>query len=265
MRVCVSSVCWWGDDRSSVLKKAAAAGFEAIELLTFPEEEICKLHGDLRALQPSELRRELADHGLTLAGLHLGAIMTSTEAKCRAMTDYCKRAVGVAAELGCGIIVEGGPDRATEPIEPYMKSLEELVPVFEDSPVRLALENHHRNWLQFIPDYDWVFSRIDSPSVGMTLDTGHFTSAKVDPAEVARIFAERVVHVHVKDHVGTQSVALGEGETDNFAVVAALTEAGYTGYLSQEAEVADHSQADRVAHEGYTYMMRLLEASEDSA
>ncbi|MHC4986111.1 MAG: sugar phosphate isomerase/epimerase family protein [Planctomycetota bacterium] len=212
----MSSVCWWGDDRLSVLKKAAAAGFEAVELMTFPAEEICKLHGDLRNLQASQLASELADHGLVLAGLHLGAIMTATEAKRRAMTDYCKRAVEVAVELGCGIIVEGGPDRAAEPIEPYMKSLEELVPVFEGTPVRLALENHYQNWLQFIPDYDWVFSRITSPSVGMTLDTGHFTSAEVDPAEVARTFSERVFHVHVKDHVGTQSVALGEGETDNF-------------------------------------------------
>ena len=71
MKVCVSSVCWWGDDRLSVLKKAAAAGFEAVELMTFPAEEICKLHGDLRNLQASQLASELADHGLVLAGLVL--------------------------------------------------------------------------------------------------------------------------------------------------------------------------------------------------
>jgi sugar phosphate isomerase/epimerase len=260
MKISASSVCWWKDDRLSVLRKAAAAGFRDVELLTFPEQEICPLHGDLRKVSPSQFRRELADHGLTLAGLHLGAIMTPTEQKRRAMTDYAKRAVEVAVEVGCGIIVEGGPDRATEPIEPFMKSLEELAPVFEETPVRLALENHYRNWLQYMPDYEWVFSRIASPSVGMTLDTGHFTSAKVDPAEVARQFAPRVFHVHVKDHIGTQSVALGEGQTDNFAVVKALKAAGYTGYLSQEVEVADHSKADQAARDGFAYMTRLLRA-----
>ncbi|MCE5326900.1 MAG: sugar phosphate isomerase/epimerase [Planctomycetaceae bacterium] len=260
MKVCVSSVCWWGDDRVSLMKKAAAAGFKAIEILTFPEKEICKLHGDLRQLKSSQLRQELADHGLTLAGLHLGAIMTPTEEKRRAQTDYCKRGLEVAVDLGAAVIVEGGPDRATEPIEPYMKSLEELVPLFEQTPVKLALENHYRNWLQYIPDYDWVFSRITSPSVGMTLDTGHFTSAKVDPIEVARVFGKKVVHVHIKDHIDTQSVALGEGKTDNFGTVRALREAGYDGYLSQEAEVADHSRADQVAHDGFKYMQRLVQA-----
>lgn len=260
MKICASSVCWWHDDRVSMFRKVAAAGFKAVEILTFPEQEICKLHGDLRTLDVRGLKAELADCGLTLAGLHLGAIMTPTEAKRRSMTDYCKRALEVAVETGCPIIVESGPDRATEPVEPFMKSLEELAPLFEKTPVKMALENHYNNWLQFIPDYEWVFNRIASPSVGMTLDTGHFTSAKVDPAEVARVFAKRVFHVHVKDHIGTQSVALGEGQTDNFAVVRELKAAGYDGYLSQEAEVADKSRADQVAHDGYKYMARLLQA-----
>lgn len=259
MKISVSSVCWWNDDRVTLMKKAANAGFRAIEILTFPEPEICKLHGDLRRLPPRQLRSELDDHGLTLAGLHLGAIMTPNESKRRAMTDYCKRAVEVAAELGGRVIVESGPDRATEPIEPFLKSVEELAPVFEASPVKLALENHYRNWLQYIPDYDWLFSRIASPAVGMTLDTGHFTSAGVDPAEVARTFSRRVFHVHIKDHIGTQSVALGEGRTDNVAVVRELKAAGYDGYLSQEAEVQDHSRADQVAHDGFAYMSRLLQ------
>lgn len=260
MKICASSVCWWHDDRVTMFRKVAAAGFRDVEVLAFPEAEICKLHGDVRTLPPAQMKRELADHGLRLCGLHLGAIMTPTEPKRRAMTDYCKRALEFACELGCGVIVESGPDRATEPVEPFMKSLEELAPVFERTPVKLALENHYRNWLQYIPDYDWVFSRIASPSIGMTLDTGHFTSAAVDPAEVARVFSRRVFHVHIKDHVGTQSVALGEGQTDNAAVVRELKAAGYDGYLSQEAEVADRSRADQVAHEGYHYMARLLEA-----
>ena len=260
MKISVSSVCWWRDDRVSVLRKAAGAGFKFVELLTFPDPEICNVHGDLRTVSTSQLRRELSDHDLTPAGLHLGAIMTATEAKRRSMTDYCKRAVEVAVELNCGVIVEGGPDRATEPIEPFMKSLEELVPVFEKTPVRLGLENHYHNWIQYIPDYEWIFSRIGSPSVGMTLDTGHFTSAGVDPVEVAGKFARRVFHVHVKDHVGTQSVALGTGQTDNIGVVRVLKEAGYDGYLSQEIEVADHSKADQAAAEGFTYMTKLLRA-----
>ena len=157
MEICASSVCWWNDDRSSMFRKAAAAGFKNVEVLMFPEAEICDVHGDIRTLAPAQIKKELADANLNIAGLHLGAIMTSTEALRRAMTDYCKRALDFAVELGCTIIVESGPDRATEPVEPYMKSLEELAPLFEKTPVKLALENHYGNWLQYLADYDWFF------------------------------------------------------------------------------------------------------------
>src|SRR5690349_13196132 len=60
MRISASSVCWSRDDRLSVFRKLAAAGFTDVEILAFPEEEICRLHGDLRKLKPSDLRRELA-------------------------------------------------------------------------------------------------------------------------------------------------------------------------------------------------------------
>ena len=90
----------------------------------------------------------------------------------------------------------------------------------------------------------------------MTLDTGHFTSANVDPAQVARTFAGRIFHVHIKDHIGTESVALGEGDTDNFAVVRELKAAGYDGYLSQEIELEDGSKADHAAHVGYAGEIR---------
>ena len=257
MKVAASSICWAHDKRDGVLRKAAQAGFKAVELLTFPPE-IFDLHGNLRELKGADLKRQFADHGLTLAGLHLGAIMTPTEAKRRSLTDYCKRAIEVCVETGCGLIVEGGPDRGVQPVEPFLKSLEELTPLLEQSGVRIGLENHYLNWIQFIQDYEWIFDRIASPAFGITLDTGHFTSAGVDPVEVARRFAPRVYHVHIKDHIGTQSVALGSGQTDNFGVARVLKAAGFTGYFSQELEVADRANADRYAAEGLPYLQRLV-------
>jgi sugar phosphate isomerase/epimerase len=244
------------DDLDGMLRKAAAAGFPAVEVLTFPRE-IWYLHGDLREMAARDLGARVADHGLTLAGLHLGAIMTAPEAKYRALVDYTKRAIDVAAELGAGIVVTGGPDRATEPFDPFLDALETLAPHLAGTPVRLALENHYFNSLQFIEDYDYVFRRVDSPSIGITLDTGHFTSAGVDPAAVAARFTDKIFHVHIKDHIGTQSVALGTGETNNVGMARVLKAAGYTGYLSQELEVADHSTADAVTAAGLGYMQML--------
>jgi len=257
MKIAASSCSWWRDPLDDVLRKAAACGFADVELLTFPPE-ICNLHGNLREMTPAELKKKLAANKLKLAALHLGCIRTHEETLRRSMTDYAKIAIGFARELGCGIIVEGGPDRGVGPFEPFLDSIEELAEACAGSPVRIALENHHGNSIQFIEDYDLIFARVTSRSVGMTLDTGHFTSANVDPVAVARRFTDRVYHVHIKDHIGTQSVALGTGQTDNAGVARVLKAAGYTGYLSQELEVADYENADRYAAEGLQYMKKLL-------
>jgi sugar phosphate isomerase/epimerase len=257
MKIAASSICWAHDRRPAVLQKARDAGFTAIELLTFPPE-IWDLHGNLNLLQPSDLKQELADAGLSLVALHLGAIMTPTEQKRRCLTDYAKRAIEFAQKLDCGLIVEGGPDRASEPFDPFLESLEELLRCVERTPVRIALENHYGNSIQFSEDYDRIFTRFESSHIGMTLDTGHFTSAGVDPVAIARRFAPRVLHVHIKDHIGTRSVPLGSGQTDNFGVARVLKDSGYRGYFSQELEVHDRENADRYAREGRAYLQRLI-------
>jgi sugar phosphate isomerase/epimerase len=162
-------------------------------------------------------------------------------------------------ELGCRVIVGGGPDRASEPLAPFLRSLEELAAALEGTDVKIALENHYRNWIQDIQDYEYIFQHVDHPHIGITLDTGHFTSAGVDSAAVVRRFAGKIVHVHVKDHLGTQSVPLGMGQSDNFAVARELKTIGFTGYLSQELEVAEGIDADQAARDGYGYMTRLCQ------
>jgi len=257
MKIAASSCCWWHDSLDNLLRKAAECGFTGVELLTFPPE-LFNLHGNLREMKPADLARKLDAHGLRLAGLHLGCIRTHDEQLRRLMTDYAKLAVDFAVQLGCEIIVEGGPDRGVGPFEPFLESVQELADACSGAAVKIALENHYGNSIQFIEDYDRIFAAITSPSVGMTLDTGHFTSSRVDPVEVARRFAHRVDHVHVKDHVRTQSVALGTGETDNPGVARVLKAAGYRGYFSQELEVADRANTDRYACEGPEYMKKLI-------
>lgn len=153
MKIAASSCCWWHDSLESAVGKAAAAGFTAFEPLMFPPE-ILELHGNLWKLSGTDLIKLLQNHGMKLAALHLGAIMTSSEKKRRQLTDYAKRAIEVAAETGCNLIVEGGPDRDSEPLEPFYRSLEEIVPFAAAMGVRIALENHHYNWIQYIQDYE---------------------------------------------------------------------------------------------------------------
>jgi len=259
MKIAGSSCSWWHHSLEEAVRLAGEAGFTAFEPLMFPEE-IFSLHGDLRKMSAGQIVRLLGDHGMVLAGLHVAAIPTTPPTRYRACIDYNKRAIEVAGETGCNLVVVGGPDRTTEPFAPFLRALEELEPLVRGTSVRIALENHYGNWIQFIQDYEHIFDYVKSPNIGLTLDTGHFTAAGVDPEAVARRFGvEKVFHVHIKDHQGPHSVPLGMGTTNNFGTARALKELGYTGYLSQEIECGKGPEADRVAAEGIHYMRRLLD------
>lgn len=259
MQIAGSSCSWWHHTLEGAVKLAAEAGFTAFEPLMFPRE-IFPLHGDLRTMDACQLVKLLEDHGMALAALHVAAIPTTPPERYRACIDYVKRAIAVAGETACNLVVVGGPDRASEPFAPFLRALEELEPLVRNTPVKLALENHFGNWIQFIQDYEHIFDFVPSPNIGMTLDTGHFTAAGVDPEAVARRFGiEKIFHVHIKDHMGTRSVPLGSGNTNNVGMARVLKAAGYTGYLSQELEIGEGPEADREAANGIHYMRQLLE------
>jgi protein FrlC len=121
----------------------------------------------------------------------------------------------------------------------------------------VGIENHGR----LINDGDRLaelLDEVDSPILGMTIDTGNFCLAGHSVAETERFVAKlapRTVNVHVKDgrFVGGRFVLLpaGRGDLDLPRLLASLAEAGYTGPVLSEYEGADDydaSTAESVAY-----------------
>lgn len=255
MKISASTICWMYDDRRTALRKAAEAGFEAVEMIIMAPEVASFHNHSLRDTTVCTLAAEYKEFNLKCSGVHIGGL--PTDKRLGGALEYAHAAIDACSGLGAEILVMGGPDRASEPFRAYIEAVESLVPHLEKKSVSLAIENHYMNWVQFIQDYEFIFDFIKSPSVGMTLDTGHFAAAGVNPGEVARKFAPRVFNVHVKDHIGAHSVEMGMGTTDNRSCVVALREAGYGGYLTQELEVA-REISDRAAADGLRYMQILV-------
>ena len=95
--------------------------------------------------------------------------------------------------------------------------------------------------------------------MGITVDTGHFYSAGVDWRPFVHRYAERIYNVHVKDHVGTQSVPLGRGQVDLRGYLEELDAINYQGALAVELEVADPENLPRYCAEAYTYLDKLVQ------
>lgn len=240
MQLAFCSVCLHRHSLDDMLRIASAQGYKALELIAIPTW----IHTDLRAIAPEDLRRKIGDAGMEPIGLYPGGVDTSSEAAAENSVEYIRHTIGVAKEIGVERVIFTGSARDGK-LDAAINAYRSLVPDLEAAGVTLCLENHYQNQLEFPDDYARVFEAIESPHVGMTIDTGHFTSSQVDvPALIAQ-FHDRIRHVHLKDHIGTQSVPIGTGETDNGGILKRLWKLGYRDYISLELEVEDYEHSEK--------------------
>lgn len=247
MQLSFCSVCLDKHPFEEMLRIASGSGYTALELIAIPTW----IHADLASIKPSALQGKIREAGMELVALYPGGVDTSSEDAIESCLAYIRRAIEVAEELGVERLVFTGAD-GHEKHERAIEAYQTLLPDLERAGVRLCLENHYNNQLEYIEDYERLFRKIDSPHVGMTVDTGHFTSSGVDMMALIDRFGDRIGHVHLKDHIGTTSVAIGQGETDNRGVLRKLHSIGYDGYVSLELEVKDYENVERYITEAKT-------------
>lgn len=110
---------------------------------------------------------------------------------------------------------------------------------------------------------DAVARVLAGSTIGLCLDTGHYTLAGGDPVKLVRDHADRIVHAHLKDvslavaeRVRAGEIdyregvrqgmyqALGAGDAHVAEIVAALSEAGYDGWYVLEQDTVVESEDD---------------------
>ncbi|MFH1742711.1 MAG: sugar phosphate isomerase/epimerase family protein [bacterium] len=240
MELAFCSVCLHRHSLDDMLRIASGCGYTALELIAIPTW----IHVDLSNIESNTLQANIKEHGMKLIALYPGGVDTSSDAAIEKCVAYIRKTIDVAAELGVQRLVFTGSER-DDRLDAAIEAYQSLVPALEKSGITLCLENHYKNQLEFPEDYERVFDKIDSPNIGMTIDTGHYTSSKVDVFDLIDRFGQRIGHVHLKDHIGTKSVAIGSGKTDNAGILKRLYSVGYRGYISLELEVEDY---DHIEH-----------------
>ena len=144
-----------------------------------------------------------------------------------------------ARELGCRRVKCTGAARGTQGgLKAVIEVCKELAPAAKELDVLVLLENHARNVLETIEDYEEIFAAIDSPYIVMCCDVAHFWGSGIDPLTVIEKFHARIRHVDLKDNRtrggGHDVVPYGEGITDFKALGEALVARNYQGYLLLE-------------------------------
>ena len=216
--------------------------------------------GLIQWLDTEALLGRMAGAGLeTLTEVWTPPIPTQSEEAAVLGARHVAMSARVTAALGCDRIVQTGGPRREGGIRQTVRGLELLLELLEDVPVRVCLEPHADSQILYQADYDAIFAELDTPQLGITADTGHFHTAGVDWKSLIHKYADRIYNVHLKDHIGAQSVAIGQGEIDLGGLVEVLREIGYDGPLALELEVTDPENLPRYIGEAHTYMTALMD------
>jgi inosose dehydratase len=240
----------------SILADIRDVGFEGVELGgKFPRE-------------PAGLEPLLAKYSLDLiGGWYSGSLLRQDAAAEIAelqphlrLLEAMGSTVFVFAETSNavhgqrGTAMTGTPVLALEHWPTFGRRMTDVADYVHARGMRFAYHHHLGTVVETPRDLEQFFRHTGS-SVGLTLDTGHAALGGIDPVRVIREFPQRVAHVHCKDIRGEvhrevrgsggsfldgvlagMFTVPGDGGLDYGAVMQALADIGYGGWIVIEAE-----------------------------
>jgi inosose dehydratase len=224
------------------LRDIATAGYEGVELFDGNLMQYADSAADFTAL--------LDKGGLSLVGVYSGANFIFADVLPEELWRI-ENAARVGSELGAEfLVVGGGAQRTTAATDADYDNLGAGLDAVVEIAERHGLAaTYHPHLSTIVETPDQVEKILERTSIGLCPDTGHVIAGSGDPAELISRHAARIPYVHLKD-IDTETgsfVPLGEGALDVDGVMAALTAAGYDGWITVELDAWDDPLAGAVA------------------
>lgn len=167
----------------------------------------------------------------------------------------------VVAELGHAVHQQPVPPLTNKPVfddrqwSAMIEGLNTLGRMAAEEDMRLCYHHHMGTGVMIRSEVDRLMNDADPEVVHLLLDTGHIYWAGGDPLELARAYADRIKHVHLKDIrrevmkdctrrnlsflesvVEGVFTVPGDGAIDFKPIFQTLADADYAGWLMVEAE-----------------------------
>jgi len=166
-----------------------------------------------------------------------------------------RAAVELAVDLGVDVInteFNGRPEAAETAEAQFLKSMDELLPIFEREGLQLILEPHPDDFIEDGLDAVNLVRGLNRDWIGFLYCTPHAFHQGHDAATIISAAAEKVRYVHLADawdHTASnglryitnppgnpirvhQHMEMGMGEVDYDAVFASLAEVDFDGVIS---------------------------------
>lgn len=250
-------------------KFIAEVGYKGIEVAPFT---LAPMISDVPAQRRQTLRKQAADHGLQIIGLHwllaktTGLHLTSADpAVRRATAAYLVELGRACADLGGDILVFGSPaqrnlDAATtreQGLDRAAEVLRACLPALAARGVKLCLEPltpKETNFINTCAEGVELIDRVGAPNLLLHQDVKAMLTERDPIPDLIARYASRVGHFHVNDG---NLLGPGMGPTDFTPIFRALVESKYTGWVS--VEVFDYVPGcEKIARESIEYMRATL-------
>ncbi|MCL2304248.1 MAG: sugar phosphate isomerase/epimerase [Planctomycetaceae bacterium] len=232
-------------------------------------------HLSLPVDDPEILRRKMEKYGVKLSQIDAAFPLSGKDGPLFGV-PYVLNAIRYAKLVGCPRVCttdglhkpEGLED--PEAMQLMKRSYEQIVEVAEQYEIDITIEIHGY-FTTNIDRLGEMLAFVDSPRLGLNLDTGNSFISGGDPTEFARRFAKKVSHVHVKDvsqeladamrgndtGIALSHSAIGDGvNAENIEnVFKILHENGFDGPLSMECE----GQGGKLIEKSLAWIRRTLQ------
>jgi hexulose-6-phosphate isomerase len=252
------------DDYARVFERARSAGFDGVQLFLDRTGYFSQEASDETAAEVASLAR---DCGITVSSLEIApfsfSFTTDDAGERERGVRVVTRCLEIASVMGvAGVLTIPGwvglPWDRSAPTVRYdvafdrtRDALQQLAPVAERLNASVMLENIWNRFLLSPLEMRSMLDGVGSPRVRSLFDTGNVVLFGY-PEQWVAILGDRIQEVHLKDFrqsVGTIEgfVDLLEGDVNWPAVMHALSDVGYDGFLT--AEVFPHTYAPDVVIE----------------
>ena len=223
-----------------------------------------------------KLKKVTADAGVQIASV-LPVLRWSgpDEDQRQAAVRAWKRAIQITVDLGVDVMnseFNGRPEAAEHAEAQFMRSMDELLPIFETEGVQLILEPHPDDFIEDGIEAVELIRGLNRDWLGFLYCTPHAFHQGHTPTEIIERAAEKVRYVHLADawnHLTSnglryisnppgntarvhQHMEMGMGEVPYDEVFAALASVGFDGTISsslfgwdEDADAINTRQRDK--------------------
>lgn len=261
-------------DLETDIAAASRAGFDCLEIW------VAKLRRFLKANNASDLKSMLAEHRLEPYSINSIEHITFRDAAARhQLFTECEELCRVAAEIGCPyLVVVPSPLPATgasreEVTEESARVLAELASIAERYAVALAFEflGQTACSVQTLAHAAEIVARVNSPRVGLVIDSFHFYAGGSTIESINALDAEKLFIFHINDAEDRPRAELedkhrllpGRGILPLKEIVSALKSIGYDRVTSVEIFRPEYWEQDpfELARQAHTAAKEIIENS----